>query len=153
MSLGDKQQMKECIDEELMRNNLLYNFVFCCHDLNCKNLCHRTKLSNIYETSKNILLKSTINFTINKERKFKVVPGWNDQVKHFYRIARKHFILWKDSGRPPNGTLRENMRISRSEFKHALNDCRNNENAIRNEKMLSNLIDKNYKGFGVRFIV
>ena len=68
-------------------------------------------------------------------------------MKHYHAIARKHFIFWKDNGKPKLGKVYEDMRSSRTYFKTALNSCKANEKIYRNKKLLDKLRNKNYKEF------
>ena len=96
---------------------------------------------------KMILRNSTEQFCFVQNRKFKVIPGWNDLVRDLHAKARGTFLLWKDCGRPTNGDMCESMRVARSEFKCALKSCKINEESIRREKLLRNLNDKDHKEF------
>ena len=68
-------------------------------------------------------------------------------MKHYHDIARKYFLVWKDSGRPKHGKEYEDMKTSRADFKGALNRCKANEKMHRNKKLLDKLRNKNYKEF------
>ena len=79
--------------------------------------------------------------------RFKIIPGWNEQVKNFHIIARKHFLLWKEKGKPKFGKVYEDMRTSRTDFRNALNSCKANDQVNRNKRLLEKLKNKNYKEF------
>ena len=81
-----------------------------------------------------VLLEATRDYVVKTKENFKIVPGWNDYVKELYAIARKHFLEWLEKGKAMNGTHMENMKKSRSNFKYKLDQCKNNEEKIRNEK-------------------
>ena len=74
---------------------------------------------------------SATDFRFINERRFKIIPGWNDHVKHLHYIARKQFLLWKDRGRPLQGKLLDDMKKTRADFRSALKYCRDNESQIR----------------------
>ena len=144
---GDREIIKEFINNEIIKNGLFDYYALSCCNPNCVNKQHRDNLTNVFDSVKCILYQSTERFRYANERRFKIIPGWNDHVKHFHDIARKSFLLWKDKGRPLQGRLLESMKQTRASFRNALKYCKTNEVNIRNEKLLENLRLKDYAGF------
>ena len=138
---------KAFIDNVIDSQEILCHELFSCTNVNCSNVLHLQYIDEIFESMKNILLSATERYSVQKSRNFKIIPGWNDYVKHFHAEARRHFLLWKSNGKPLTGIFIDNMKQSRAEFKRALNECKVNENAIRRQKLLDKLNDKDYKGF------
>ena len=94
------------------------------------------------------LLESSDEFSRKKaNKKIKVVPGWNDECKDLHKLARVSFLEWRSAGKPVSGALIEDMKNTRSDFKHALENCRLNENELRNEKMKQCFSSKNKSAF------
>ena len=118
-----------------------------CNNIDCKNKSHILKLDELFELSKEILLKSSDEFSYKFDFHPKCVPGWNDHVKYFYNKARECFKIWKENGKLRSGNDYLNMKQTRTEFKHVFNECKRNEEQIRNNKMAESLIDKNSKEF------
>ena len=147
MSVGDRETIKQFIDCEIMRKKVLDNHSLSCFNLNCSNKNHRSEMLHIFESIKCILLEATEKFKFINEKKFKIIPGWNDHVKHLHLIARESFLLWKENGKPPQGRLLEDMKKTRANFRAALKYCKDNEREIRSKKLLNNLRLKNHKGF------
>ena len=147
MSATDKMLISKSIDEEISKIQLCDHDIFMCYDMNCNNSSHKGVLDELFSNIKMIILKSTEKFRVINEGKFRVVPGWNEYVKNFHLIARKHFLFWKDNGRPKFGKVYEDMKTSRSDFRAALSSCKANERECRNEKLLNNIKNKNYKEF------
>ena len=143
----DKRYIRDCIDSAIIRENLLSYDVFNCRDLNCSNPCHKISMDRALLAIGQILLQSTEHFRYVNENRFRIIPGWNDNVKEYYNKARKEFLTWIEHGKPLEGILKENMRLSRANFKSALNKCKFNEKDIRNKKLLENFNDKNYSSF------
>ena len=56
-------------------------------------------------------------------------------------------MQWLQKGKPLDGIHLLNMKQSRSNFKSALDQCRRNEEKIRNEKMANSFKNKKYKEF------
>ena len=96
---------------------------------------------------RSVLLESTSDFKFLRNRKYKTIPGWNDHLKELHTIARKYFLQWRLNGKPLNGSLLDNMKNSRNSFRSALKHCRNNEDEIKNKKMVNSLVGKKYKDF------
>ena len=94
-----------------------------------------------------VLLEATRDYVAKPKKNFKIVPGWNDYVKELYALARTHFLEWLEKGKPLHGIHMLNMKQSRSRFKYILEQCKNNEEKIRNEKMAQNFKKKRYKEF------
>ncbi len=76
-----------------------------------------------------------------------VKPGWNDNVKQLYKLARESFLKWKNLGRPVNGNIMAEMKEKRREFKKALKFIKRNEEQIRNDKLAESMYNKKYKTF------
>ena len=87
----DRRYIKDSIDSAIMRENLLLYDVFACRDINCSNPCHEKGMDRALLVVREILLQSTAQFRYVHENRFKIIPGWNDNVKEFYNRARKEF--------------------------------------------------------------
>ena len=144
MTVGDRETIRDFIENEIMRHGLLDSNALSCFDMNCTDKKHKDELLNIFETIKCILLHATEDFKFTNEKRFRIIPGWNDQVKYLHGIARKHFLLWKDRGRPLHGKLLEDMKKTRASFRSALKYCKDNESELRCKKLLENSILKIY---------
>ena len=121
---------------------------FLCNNYQCNNENHRSQLICAYNFIVNEFKNASAEFTIqNKERKYKPIPGWNDDVKQLHHIARFYFMQWKDQGRLRIGHLYERMKSSRSEFKKALRICRNNEDYIKKQKLCASFQSKDKTQF------
>jgi hypothetical protein len=71
--------------------------------------------------------------------KFEVTPGWNDHVKEAHTEAHQAYIMWRDLGKPRQGTACEYMRRTRLIFKYSLRQCQKQEGTARAEAMANNL--------------
>ena len=112
----------------------------------CVNEHHKKELDNIFDVIVDALLDSSSDFCFFKKR-YKVIPGWNDNVKDLYKIASNKFLIWKHAGKPRDGLLSSDMRLSRSNFRNALRFCKINEDKIINDKIASEFENHNSKGF------
>ena len=126
MTAKDKEIIRSFIDSEIIKQNLLESKALVCYDPNCTSDVHQKELDHIFNENRYILLKSTECFRFVNERKFVIIPGWNDNVKEFHKTARYHFLLWKEKGKPQFGKLCEDMKISRANFRNVLDECKKN---------------------------
>ena len=108
---------------------------------------HRKLCDRTFKLMKAVLLEATEEYIVKTNKKFKIIPGWNEYVKELHAIARNYFIQWVQKGKPLDGIHLLNMKQSRSQFKLALDNCKNNEEKLRNEKMAQNYKNKRYKDF------
>ena len=125
----------------------MHNNVFTCLDVNCKNCNHEETLVSLFCELKNIYKQATEDYRFHESKPFKIIPGWNEEVKDIHCIARQKFLIWRDNGRPLTGPLLEDMKYSRSLFKIALRICKDNESYHRNRRMVDNLKGKRFKEF------
>lgn len=61
------------------------------------------------------------------KNKFKVIPGWNRNLKCLHNSVREHYLKWLELGRRRDTVEFENMNNSRKVFKKALKKCKLNE--------------------------
>ena len=85
--------------------------------------------------------------TKRRKNKFKVIPGWNRNVKSLHNIARIDFLNWMRCGRIRDSEEFRKMNDSRKTFKQALNDCKINELLERSISTEENYKNKNMKEF------
>lgn len=143
----DIKNIQAFIDNMIVETGVLESNVLQCCDMSCRSQCHKDALGELFDKGKCILLRSTEKFCVLRSKSFRIIPGWNDNVKRLHSVARDHFLAWKESGKILYGKCHDDMKRSRSSFKTALRLCKINENNIRNRKLLDNLNDKNYKTF------
>ena len=80
-------------------------------------------------------------------KNFKAVPGWNENCKLLYLIAREKYKIWNNYGRIRYGDIYDDMKSSRSDFRHALKLCKLNEKKIKQAKLCNSFKDKSKKSF------
>ena len=143
ITVSDRKEIKNFIDKEITNQNLLYSHALLCYDKKCEDENHLQDLDRLVQKCKTILHMATKNYCFANRRCYRVVPGWNDSLKQLHCDARKCFLAWKSKGKPMNGRLYDDMKLSRTHFKSALKSCKRNENHIRSKKLLDNLNNKN----------
>ena len=105
------------------------NPVLHCNRIGCRDKTHLRKIDDIYSNIVIVIRESAERFkrrTIRKDR-FKIIPGWNRNVKSLYSLARDCYLEWVAAGRLLNTPQHENMKSSRKIFKAALKNCKLNE--------------------------
>ena len=106
-----------------------------CSDANCF-----IEISNLYNSIVNSVGLASLNYQKRriKKNKFKVIPGWNRNVKSYYETARTYYLEWLRNDKSRNHVSFENMKASRSEFKRKLKLCKNN----RDEEVFISINEK-----------
>ena len=141
-----KQKFTDKLDFHFSINSL-NNDAFCCDKKVCDNPRHKQLIIESYTYLLEGLLSATDHMNHAKTQSYKQVPGWNDLCKDFHTIARRCFLQWKEEGMPRNGTSYDNMKSSRADFRSALKHCQENEQRLRNEKIVSSFKNKDFKSF------
>ena len=106
----------------------------------CSNARCRIEISDLYCSIVNSVKVASSNYQKRriKKNKFKVIPGWNRNVKSFYETARTYYLEWLQNDKSKNHISYENMKTSREEFKRKLRQCKNN----RDEEILISINEK-----------
>ena len=119
-----------------------------CTDPNCSSVDHKYEIDTLYNNIKLALLNSSDNSIDKKEvGKFKCIPGWNDNVKDVHELARESYIIWRDNGKPKQGFIFDNMKVTRARFKYVLRQCKANEEMHRADSLAKSMQHKDYLEF------
>ena len=126
---------------ELLEDRYSDSYSQCTAD-NCNNRDCLDYISIFYNDIRNCISIATQPYAKkrNQLNKFKIIPGWNRNVKDLYKNFREDFIKWVEEGKLLDCISHDNMRISRSIFKTALKECKSNK---ENEILLS--IEEQFK--------
>ena len=125
----------------------IWDDVLICNKSLCKNNAHKKSLNFLFETILEIISISSENFPVYHNNKSRRVVGWNLHCRNLYKTARLDFLSWHENGRPRIGVRFEKMKLSRSDFRNALNYCRKNESKIRKEILLAKFNHNNKSDF------
>ena len=140
VSSEDKEIYSDILDElssTLKFNSLICNFDACC------NHEHKNAIDDIYDDILEIISCAS-NFLPHIRPSFsKQVVGWNEYCRDLYSVSRQHYFIWHNNGRMRFGDDFIKMKDSRSNFKKALNYCKNNELKIRKENVLQKFNSRN----------
>ena len=120
-----------------------------CCILGCRDVQHVQMLDNFYSKLVASVEVSSSKYCkeIKRKCKFKVIPGWNRNVKDKYKLAREDFISWLRMGRSRDGPVYTKMQESRRIFKQALNECKQNEQQERSLSVQVRFMNKKMKEF------
>jgi hypothetical protein len=119
----------------------------CCYESKCRDPNHIKNIDQLYNEIIQMIKSASKDLNSVNKRKNYAIPGWNDHIKQLHGTARHAFLQWNESGRPTHGILIENMKLTRNNFRQALNWCKRNENKIRNDKLVEALNEKNRTNF------
>ena len=139
------------IENTVVQELSLYDdceFLFCTK-LGCQDELHHQQISSMYSSMSVSIVRGSLEFSreITKANKFRIVPGWNRNVKQFHVEAREKYLKWLEIGKPRNGLEFELMKESRTMFKNALKDCRLNEKRERAISIKEKFLNKSMKAF------
>lgn len=120
-----------------------------CTTIGCHDKKHLEEISHCY-----LELVKIFGCTLDKfkrktvrKNKFKVIPGWNRNVKHLHSVARQCYLDWVAQGRPLSCQVHDCMLTSRRNFKAALKNCKVNENQEICRSIMEKFKMKNMREF------
>ena len=135
--LSDANRKDYAHDLSCLLNHYSQADIFQCTTNNCNLTDHKHKLDALYDRlCYNVKRASLPLKTTRNNNKFKAIPGWNSHCKELHAVARNAFLAWKNNGKIRSGNLFENMKETRSNFKRALDYCKNNETNIKKNRFL-----------------
>ena len=124
-----------------------FNLGMQCRDHYCNSNVHISLLNHAYSHLINSIKKASKPFNNALKNNFKPVPGWNQHCKELYAIARKKYKIWNNGGRIRLGYNYEQMKISRSDFKLALKQCKRERESLKKIKLQQSFQYKDKKSF------
>ena len=124
----DEVKVIETLAMDIMGNFLNMKVNQCCN-VGCRKESHLSQIDDMYELLVTSVLTASRLFHKRKVRKFKfkVIPGWNRNIKQLHSLAREQYLKWLELGRHRNTVQFDRMKESRKTFKNALKDCKVNE--------------------------
>ena len=120
-----------------------------CLKLGCRDDRHLHQIDHLLDKISWSIHMAAEDFSIVRRRKnkFKVIPGWNRNVKALHDIARTDFLKWMRCGRLRDTEEFREMNESRRKFKQVLNDCKINELKERSISIEESYRKKSMKEF------
>jgi exonuclease III len=113
----------------------------------CYNHDHLRAIDCWYKDIVNSLLHASEFLSTPKNNKYRHVLGWNDVCKEAHNLARTAFLVWVQASKPKHGPLYEDMRIKRSQFKHTLRQCRQDNNIKTRNSLAEKFLKKDSRSF------
>ena len=139
-SVNDVNMYKEHLNYYLLRNPL-HTDLFNCKNLMCKS--HNNEIIEFHDNIVSSLVKACKDSipTSKFKSKSKVIPGWNDNVEHYFRVALFWHKLWVEKGRPDEGIFANIRRETRAEYHKARKLVIKNKGIIQSEKLAESLVN------------
>ena len=114
-------------------------------DKSCQQCSHLGKIANSYNAFARATSSSaeqSIQTRNHHKSHPKSIPGWNHYVKSRHEVARKAFLLWRESGSPREGPIALQMRQTRLSFKYAQRKCKREAQRQNANKLALSLSDQ-----------
>ena len=121
--------------------------ILSCSRAACRDHNHWRDLSDTYEKVISIMKRAgkAVCGVINPRERPQL--GWNDLVGESHTLAREAFLNWVALGKPRQGMIFEQMKITRARFKYTLRNARRQEEQIRNNILSQKLTSNQSKAF------
>ena len=129
LSAEDLEYVSNRAYEILSLNNLYNGTAFSCINNNCeKKECHDC-IDKFYNCIQTAVSQSSLCFSERKTKanKFRIIPGWNRNVKKLYKKYRSLYVDWIKNGGDRSKISYEEMMVSKTLFKSALKACKANK--------------------------
>ena len=134
----DIQLYKECLNNYLLNIPLPLELIHC-NNFKCKS--HQKDISDFHNSIVDALARACIDsIPLSKAKnKAKVVPGWNDNVEHYFQTALFWHKAWVENGREDEGIYANIRRETRTQYHKARKFVMLNEEIIKSEKLAESL--------------
>ena len=110
-----------------------------CKDIHCNNPDHKIALDNytldIIESMEKAV-NDEIPYTNEKFKHKKIRPGWKEMVYPFKKESSFWYQLWLSAGKPRDGQLFQNMKLSKNQYKYARRRCENAMYVVKRDKLV-----------------
>lgn len=141
VSDDDCQYYKRNTEKALSTIDLDHDLILC-DDVKCQNTSHKAAIDRMYKATISSLSESSDFLLRQAKHRDRQLPGWNEYVKHFHQLARDNFLLWRSSGSQRQGHLYQQMRASRSRFKLAIRQCKQDKMRHAADSIAKKLLHK-----------
>ena len=71
----------------------------------------------------------------------KVVAGWAEHVRPYAEESKFWFSVWQSLGKPSQGDVFDNMKLSKNQYKHAVRRIKRVNDKIQNQKFLDSVVN------------
>ena len=100
------------------------NDIFTCNDLCCTNATHVNAIDKLSACIVKSCIECGEQCIPHSGSRTRVVPGWNDHVKHDKDQSLFWHWIWTEAGRPNSGYIYQIMRTTRHRYHYAVRRCR-----------------------------
>ena len=134
----DLNHYKECLNNLLLSIPIPTELLECNNNM-CKN--HSNEISEFHDNIVWALITACSNsIPVSKcKSNAKVIPGWNDNVEHYFRVALFWHNQWVSNGRPEEGIFATIRRETRAQYHKARKFVIKNKDIIQSEKLAESL--------------
>ena len=143
----DITKYKDCLNDYLLNIPLPLELLQCNN-----NMCtrHFNDISKFHDSIIDALVTAcNVSIPVSKcKSKAKVVPGWNDNVEHFFQTALFWHRLWIEKDRPETGIIADIRRMTRSKYHKARKLLIKNSDLVKSEKLAESLANDTVVNFG-----
>ena len=129
---------------ELKLRNIIYDIdAMKCNNVFCT--IHKNQICKLY----NDVIRATVDaasvIPTTAPSHSKSIPGWNQYVEQHKKDSLYWHQCWRDQGKPHNGPVAEQMRMSRARYHRAVRNTKRQNDEIRMEKMAEAISNNNYR--------
>ena len=137
-----KYQME--LDLELSKIGIPAEAATCNEPDGCK---HKHTIESYFDSICGAMLKSANRCILRAKSNCGRKRGWDEDLKKAKRVARKNYCLWRDAGRPRQGTLFLKMSESRKSFRSKLKSRKRKENELFCSSLVDAIDEKDHASF------
>ena len=136
---------KEYLDHYLLGIELPTELINC-NDVMCTK--HNKEITDFHDKIVYSLIYACNDcIPTSKFKKKAAIPGWNDNIEHYFRTALYWHKVWVDNGRPEDGIYANLRRITRAHYHKARKFVIKHKDIVASEKLAESLENDSPKEF------
>ena len=129
--------------EQKLRDITFDSNALFCNDVFCS--VHSSQINELYNNVIAATLDAASVIPTSVSSPSKVIPGWNQYVEQYKQDSLYWHQCWKDQGKPHNGPVADQMRLSRARYHRAVRNVKRQSDEIKMEKMAEAMSKNNYR--------
>ncbi len=118
-----------------------------CSDVNCNDISHGTAFCDMYDDIVRSLHEASRPYLTCPDKKYHSKPGWRKYVSAYHKKAKEAFKAWDIAGRPRQGQLLDQKKLTNAKYKYAVCYICKHEQVMRADLMAENLLCNNMNAF------
>ena len=127
--------------DQVLQSIDISNDLFTCNDLCCTNATHVNDIDKLSACIVKCCFKCRVRCIPHSGSGTRVVPGWNDHVKHDKDQSLFWHWIWTEAGRPNSGYIYQIMRTTRHRYHYAVRRCRKQKQEHQRSKLAEHFHD------------